>query len=53
MDIDLDEPLILLKNKIFKMNNVEKFTFTVLVGKEKVKLTEGIPSEATHCTIQA
>lgn len=31
------------------MNNVEKFTFTVLVGKEKVKLIEGIPSEAKHC----
>lgn len=38
MDIDLDEPLMLLKNKIFKMNNVEKFTFTVLEGKETVKL---------------
>ena len=49
MDIDLDEPLILLKSKIFKMNNVEKFTFTVLVGKEKVKLTEGIAPEVTHC----
>lgn len=31
------------------MNNVEKFTFTVLVGKEKVKLIEGVPSEVMHC----
>ena len=51
MDIDLDEPLMLLKNKIFKMNNVEKFTFTVLEGKETVKLLaiRRNPPGATRC----